>query len=137
MSKKSEQSTLTELTKNNKLQNTYVSITQQVGPKSKTEQYRYSNTKYLITTEVPKPSHRKLVYGDYGEFQKWWFKRQRKTRTKKHKDIVRLLATCPLHVDRDKKLISQPSFNLENLKKLSSNQISQLDGITSKQEVVL
>ena len=96
MSKKSEQSTLTELTKNNKLQNTYVSITQQVGPKSQTERHRYSNFKYLIKTEVPKPSHRKLVYGDYGEFQKWWFKRKRKTRTKKHKDIVRLLATCPV-----------------------------------------
>lgn len=137
MSKKSEQSTLTELTKNNKLHNTYVSITPQVDQKSKTEQYRYSKTKYLITTEAPKPSHRKLVYGDYGEFQKWWFKRKRKTRTKKHKDIVRLLATCPLSVDRDKKLISQPSFNLENLTKLSSNQISQLDGITSEQEVVL
>ena len=56
MSKKSEKSTLTELTKNNKLQNTYVSITPQVDRKSKTEQYRYSNTKYLITTEAPKPS---------------------------------------------------------------------------------
>ena len=139
MSKKPEQSTLTELAKNKKLQNTffYVSITPQIDRKSKIEQYIYSNSKYLITTEVPKPSHRKLVYGDYGEFQKWWFKRKRKTRSKKHKDIVRLLATCPLSVDRDKKLISQPSFNLENLKKLSSNQISQLDGITSKKEVML
>ena len=85
MSKKPEKSTLTELTKDKKLQNKifYGSITPQVDPKSQTKRYGYSNTKYLITTEAPKPNYRKLVYGDYGGFQKWWPKPKKKTRLEK------------------------------------------------------
>ena len=110
MSKKPEKSTLTELTKDKKLQNKffYGSITPQVDPKSQTKRYGYSNTKYLITTEAPKPNYGKLVYGDYGGFQKWWPKPKKKTRLEKYKDIVRLLATCPLSVDWDQNFISYP-----------------------------
>jgi len=110
MSKKPEKSTLTELTKDKKLQNKffYGSITPQVDPKSQTKRYGYSNTKYLITTEAPKPNYGKLVYGDYGGFQKWWPKPKKKTRLEKYKDIVRFLATCPLSVDWDQNFISHP-----------------------------